>query len=123
MINERSERVGVGRSTISSYRDLFVWKQAMELGEMCCRFTRTFPREELYGAVTQIRRAAASVPANIAEGNGREDRGEYIQFLRIAQGSLKELETHTLLSQRVGLTKEEDAKPILEKCEVVGKML
>ena len=71
----------------------------------------------------QIRRAAASVPANIAEGNGRENRGEYIQFLRIAQGSLKELGTHTLLSQRVGLTKDEDAKPILEKCEVVGKML
>ena len=95
----------------------------MDLAEMCYRASRNFPKEELYGAVTQIRRSAASVPANIAEGNGREGRGEYVQFLRIAQGSLKELETHILLSQRVGLIVQQDANPVLDKAEIVGKML
>jgi four helix bundle protein len=111
------------RGAIQSYRDLRVWQKAMELAERCYRATQSFPREELYGGVTQIRRAATSVPANVAEGNGRENRGEYIQFLRIAQGSLKELETHVLLSQRVGLTRGETADPILADCELVGKML
>jgi len=93
------------------------------MAELCYRTTRTFPREELYGAVMQIRRAAASVAANIAEGHGRENRGEFIQFLRIAQGSLKEVETHVLLSGRVGMTSTAAIDPILEKCEAVGKML
>jgi len=109
--------------SIQSYRDLRVWQQAMDLAESCYRLTRGFPRKELYGAVTQMRRSAASVPANIAEGNGRENRGEYIQFLRIAQGSLKELETHALLAQRVGFADREDVAPLLSRCEAVGKML
>lgn len=111
------------KQLICSYRDLHVWQEAMVLAELCYRISRTLPKEELYGAVIQIRRAAASVPANIAEGNGRESRGEYIQFLRIAQGSLKELETHILLSQRVALMTPPDAQPILDKAEIVGKML
>ena len=95
----------------------------MDVAELCYRVTRTFPKEELYGLTSQIRRAAASIAANIAEGNGRENRGEYIQFLRIAQGSLKELETHVLLSQRVGLVGREDSEALLGKCEGIGKML
>ena len=71
----------------------------MNLAEVCYKVTKTFPKEEIYGMTSQIRRAATSVPANIAEGYGREYRQEYIQFLRIAQGSLKELETHLLLAQ------------------------
>ena len=118
--NRNTDRM---KSVINSYRDLHVWQQAMEVAEVCYRITRSFPKEELYGAVTQIRRSAASVPANIAEGNGREGRGEYIQFLRIAQGSLKELETHVLLSERVGLTTQEAIAPVLSKAEAVGKML
>ena len=100
---------------IRSYRDLKVWQQAMDLAEVCYRLTRGFPKDELYGMVSQIRRAAASVPANIAEGHGRNSRGEYIQFLRVAQGSLKELETHLLLAQRVGLSTEKDVGEILGK--------
>jgi four helix bundle protein len=123
MGNGRGEEVERAKSAISSYRELHVWQQAMDLAELCYRSTRAFPREELYGAVAQIRRAAASIPANIAEGNGRENRGEYIQYLRIAQGSLKELETHVLLSQRVGLVSRDSAEPMLDKCEAVGKML
>ena len=108
---------------IHSYRDLRVWQQAMSLAEACYRITRQFPREELYGMTSQIRQAAASVPANIAEGRGREKRGEYIQFLRVAQGSLKELETHLILSHRITLTSVENVEPLLTQCEAVGKML
>ncbi|HEY6927449.1 MAG TPA: four helix bundle protein [Steroidobacteraceae bacterium] len=110
-------------NAIQSYRDLKVWQQAMDLAEACYLKTRQFPKEELYGLTSQIRRAAASVPANIAEGNGRENRGEYIQFLRAAQGSLKELETHLLLSHRIGLSSTETPKALLDQCDPIGKML
>ena len=70
-----------------------------------------------------MRRAAESVAANIAEGHGRDGRGEFVQFLRVAQGSLKELETHLLLSQRVELAPAKTVDPILGRCEAIGKML
>jgi hypothetical protein len=70
--------------TIRSHRDLEVWQVAMSVAEQCYRLTQSFPREEMFGLTLQIRRAAASVPANIAEGYGRESKREYIQFLRIA---------------------------------------
>ena len=108
---------------IRSYRDLIVWQKAMALAALCYVKTRSFPRSEAFGLTTQIRRAAASIPANIAEGNGRENTGSYIQFLRISQGSLKELETHVLLSQTVELMKTPDAEQILEMTEEVGKLL
>jgi four helix bundle protein len=108
---------------IRSYRDLIVWQKAMALAALCCAKTRSFPRSEAFGLTTQIRRAAASIPANIAEGNGRENTGSYIQFLRISQGSLKELETHVMLSQTVELMKAPDAEQILEVTEEVGKLL
>jgi len=110
-------------SRIQSYRDLKVWQQAVDLAELCYRFTKTYPKEELYGMTSQIRRASVSVAANIAEGYGRKTKGEYIQFLYIAQGSLKELETHLLISQRVELTSHESINPILNQCESVGKPL
>ena len=84
---ERAESVTNDRA-INSYRDLRVWQEAMALAEACYRLTRRCPRDEIYGMISQVRRASASISANIAEGNGRENRGEYIQFLRIAQGSL-----------------------------------
>jgi len=108
---------------IRSYRDLKVWQLAMDLAETCYRITRRFPKDELYGMTSQIRRAAASVPANIAEGHGRNSRGEYMHFLRVAQGSLKELETHVLLAQRVGLAETKAVETILTQSDVLGKML
>lgn len=108
---------------LKSYRDLEVWQVAMDVAEQCYNLTATFPKEELFGLTMQIRRAAASVAANIAEGYGRESRREYLQFLRIAQGSLKELETYLLLSLRVGITMEDNLSPILAGCERVSKML
>ncbi len=71
--------------------------RTMDLAEACYRITRQFPREELYGITAQIRRAAASVATNIAEGHGRDGRGEFVQFLRVAQGSLKKLENASLV--------------------------
>jgi four helix bundle protein len=113
----------MGHSTIHSYRDLKVWQQGMELAKVCYELTRGFSRDELFGMTSQIRRSATSIPANIAEGNGRENRGDYIHSLRIAQGSLKELETHLLLSEQIGLTSSETTTPILDRCEALGKML
>src|SRR5438128_2288659 len=84
---ERSALMG-----LESYRDLRVWQLSMQLAEDCYRLTRSFPREETFGLTSQIRRASSRIPANIAEGYGRSHRGEYLQFLRVAQGSLKELE-------------------------------
>ena len=110
-------------SKIQSYRDLRVWQEAVNLAESCYRLTKTFPKEELYGLTTQIRRASVSIAANIAEGYGRKTRGEYIQFLYIAQGSLKELETHWLISQRVELASPQSVNPILNQCESVGRLL
>ena len=110
-------------SAVRSYRDLKVWQQGMDLAEACYRTTREFPKDELYGMTSQVRRAAASIPANIAEGRGRETRGEFIQFPRVAQGSLKELETHLLLTERIGLMQPKVSGPILGRCEAVGKIL
>ena len=108
---------------INSYRDLRVWQGAIALAEACYLLTRGFPKDEMFGMTSQIRRAAASVPANIAEGHGRELTPSFIQFLRVAQGSLKEVETHLLLSQRIGLATAEEIRSPMEQCEAVGKML
>ncbi|MEQ1716693.1 MAG: four helix bundle protein [Hyphomicrobium sp.] len=106
-----------------SYKDLEVWQVAMELAAACYEHTRLYPREETYGMTSQIRRASVSIAANIAEGYGREQTGSFIQFLRIAQGSTKELETHLMLALRVGLSKPEVLEPLMTRCERVSKML
>lgn len=108
---------------IRSYRDLEVWKLGMRLGKECYYLTRSFPKEELFGTTSQMRRAAASVPANIAEGYGRDSRGDYVKFLRIAQGSLKEIETHLMLSIDVELATREAVMPVLDLCDQIGRML
>ena len=107
---------------IESYQDLIVWQKAMDLAAECYRLTKAFPKDELFGMTSQIRRAAASIPANIAEGWGRGTTKEYIQFLRIAQGSTKELETHLLLSQRVNLMSVDQARPTMQLVAEVSRM-
>jgi four helix bundle protein len=109
--------------SINSYRDLRVWQDAMALAEVCYAVTARFPREEVFGQTSQIRRAACSVAANIAEGHGREGAASFVNFLRIAQGSLKEVETHLILCQRVGLAPQDSITPVLDRCEVLGKRL
>jgi four helix bundle protein len=108
---------------ILSFRDLIVWQQGLELAKLCYFKTRSFPRSEAFGLTSQIRRAAASITGNIAEGQGRESTGYYIQSLRVSQGSLKELESHVLLAQAVELMPAADAEQILQKSERVGKLL
>ncbi len=108
---------------LKSYQDLRVWQIGMEIAEQCYFLTRDFPKSELYGMTSQIRRAASSVPANIAEGYGRQHRGEYVQFLHIANGSLKELETHLLLCARVELTEANRIAPVIQQCNETGRML
>lgn len=111
------------REKVTSYRDLLIWQQSMELVTETYDLTRSWPKEELFGLTSQVRRAAVSVPANIAEGYGRESRASYLNFLRIAQGSLKELETLFEVAVRVGLDSEERVKARLHKCASVGKLL
>jgi four helix bundle protein len=108
---------------IQSYRDLKVWQRSMALAESVYRVTGFFPREEQFGLTAQARRAAVSIPANIAEGYGRESTGSYVNFLRIAQGSLKELETHLLLASRIAFATAESIDPLLEETDQIGRML
>lgn len=110
-------------SPIASYRDLRVWKLAIELAVDCYRETTRFPQAEIYGLTSQIRRSATSVAANIAEGYGRDSKGVYLQFLRISQGSLKELETHVIVCRRLELLSAEVETDLLRKTEDIGKML
>jgi four helix bundle protein len=108
---------------LRSYRDLVVWQKAIELAVLIYRLSEAFPRSEIYGLSSQMRRAGVSVPSNIAEGYGRGSRKEYLQFLFIAQGSLKELETQTILAQRMNYATAAQGDRILSESEVVGKML
>jgi four helix bundle protein len=108
---------------IRSYRDLLVWQKGMALAEAVYRLTRGYPRDEQFGLISQTRRAAASIPANIAEGHGRGTRPAYASFLRIARGSLRELETHLLLAERVQVAQPGSTSALLQETEEIGRML
>ena len=113
---------GILRGNSVSYRDLKVWQKAMGLAESCYEATQRLPKEERYGLTSQIRRCAVSVPANIAEGYGRDSDGSFIQFLRVSQGSLKELETHILLAGRLAMLEPSVVSQLLEQTDEIGKM-
>ena len=108
---------------IKSYRDLLVWQQAMDLAVLCYKLSKKFPKEDLFGLTSQMRRSSASVAANIAEGHGRESSQTFIQYLRISQGSLKETETHIILAGRLELGNKLELKDALASCDEIGKML
>jgi four helix bundle protein len=105
------------------YKELLVWQKGMALAKLVYRLTVRFPREEKFGLTSQIRRAAVSVPSNIAEGQARQSIKEFLQFLSHAEGSLAELETQILLSMELGFVRQEDVKEILEKIDELQKML
>ena len=105
------------------YRDLLVWQKAMDMTEMLYGLVKRLPKEELYSLGDQMRRSAVSVPSNIAEGNGRQNDGENVHFLRYALGSLFELETQLQLSVRVGYFTQSEVAPLLSQVNEVGKML
>ncbi|MBX3570016.1 MAG: four helix bundle protein [Rhizobiaceae bacterium] len=108
---------------IASYRDLRVWKLAIDLTVACYRATSRFPKDEIYGLTSQIRRSSTSIPANIAEGYGRDSKGSYLHFLRIAQGSLKELETHLIVSTQLALLDVSSEAKLLGDADNIGRML
>ena len=110
-------------SAIKSHKDLHVWQKAIGLAEMAYRHTVRFPKDETYGLSAQMRRSAVSVAANIAEGFGRDQTGNFIQFLRIALGSVRELDTHITIAIRVGLMTTGEASSMVQECDDVSKML
>jgi four helix bundle protein len=115
--------LGEQRKSIESHRDLIVWQKSMDLAVAAYRVTASFPADERYGLTSQIRRSGASIPANIAEGCGRESAGAYAQQLRVAQGSLKEFETHIELAHRVGIVDTPVLAQMLESAGEIGRML
>jgi four helix bundle protein len=109
--------------SINSYRDLECWRLGIDIAKQAYALSTTLPREELYGLSSQVRRSASAIPANIAEGHGRESTQDFIRFLRIAQGSVKELETHIIVAVEVGLLEASDATTIQGVCDREGRML
>jgi four helix bundle protein len=110
-------------SGAQSYRDLLIWQKGMDLCAACYLLTSKLPADERFGLMSQMRRAAVSVPSNIAEGFARETKGVFVNHLRIAQGSLKEIETQLLICQRVGFLQQNDVEPLVAQCEEIGRML
>ena len=99
--------------SISSFRDLTVWQLGMQLTEQVYRLTADFPKSEIYGLSSQMRRSAVSIPSNIAEGQGRDSTKEFLHFLAIAFGSICELETQLLLANRFNYLSDTDLEPVL----------
>ena len=108
---------------MNSYEDLEVWQKSVALATRLYKITDPFPSPEKFGLISQIRRAATSIPANIAEGWGRGSTKEYIQFLFVARGSLMELETHMIIAQNLGYLASEQLSDLRNATRQVGKML
>ena len=108
---------------IKSYRDLEVWQKAMDLVVTCYNITRKFPKHEIYVLVSQLQRAAISVPSNIAEGRHRKHSREFLQHMSIAYASLAEVETHILIAGRLDYIDENQVNSILDQTAEIGRML
>src|ERR1700693_5184311 len=102
-------------STVQSYRELIVWRKSMALVKDVYLCTQDFPKSELYGLTSQLRRAAVSIPSNIAEGQGRFSKGEFKQFLGHARGSLLELETQIFIARNLGYFSPERSTSLLKR--------
>ena len=108
---------------VRSYQDLIVWQKAMELVTKIYQVSNKFPRDEVFALTSQLRRAAISVPSNIAEGQGRSSRKEFIYFLGNAKGSLSEVETQILIARNLSYVSDEDLNTLLELSAEVGRIL
>jgi four helix bundle protein len=116
-------RLGCVTHALHSYQDLRVWQAGVTLVEETYLASRRFPSHELYGLTSQIRRAAVSVPANIAEGYGRAHRGDYLRYLSVANGSLKEWETEVVIAGRLGYITEAEGRDLMLRAADLGRML
>jgi four helix bundle protein len=108
---------------VQSYRELIVWQKAMDLVEAVYRATVRFPREEIYGLTGQMRRAAVSIPSNVAEGQGRNTTRDFLHFLSIAQESVKEVETQVLIAERLAYVTKQVGAGLIEQTAEVGRLL
>lgn len=108
---------------IRSYKDLIAWQKALELTTAIYSITRKFPKEETFGLTSQLRRAAVSIPSNIAEGHARNSSREFGHFLTIALGSLNEAETQLLIAQKLGYLAPETVAILLKDASEVGKII
>jgi len=108
---------------VRSYRDLVAWQKAMDLVAEIYSGTQAFPKSEMYGLISQLRRAAVSVPSNIAEGHARQSTGEFRQFLGHALGSIAELDTQILIGQRLGYFDPKESNGLLTRTGEVGKII
>lgn len=108
---------------LRTHRDLDVWKLSIDWVEAVYRCSAGWPSDERFGLIGQVRRAAVSVAANIAEGAGRKGTGEFIQFLGVARGSLAEVETHLLIAARLNYLTPDQLQPLLADMERIGRML
>jgi len=108
---------------VQTYKDLVVWKKSIELVTDVYRCTRKLPREEIYGLTSQLRRAAVSIPSNIAEGQGRRSTREFKQFLGLARGSLFEVETQIIIAKQLGYVAEQESDCLLTSAAEVGRIL
>jgi four helix bundle protein len=108
---------------IHSFRDLVVWQKSVDLVTEIYRLSKKFPKDEVFGLTSQIRRAAVSIPSNIAEGRGKSSKGEFQQFLHHAMGSLAEVETQIVIAQNLGYLNAAEVEPVMEIIAEVGRLL
>lgn len=108
---------------MKDYKDLISWQKSMRLAEQVYQLTKKLPKEETYGLTSQLRRAAISIPSNIAEGYGRDSTLEYTRFLKYVRGSLYETETQLYLSQMFEYLAKDEIDPALSLCAEIGKMV
>ena len=106
-----------------NYRDLIAWQKSMNLVEEIYLTSKSFPKDETYGLTSQIRRAAVSIPSNIAEGEGRTSPKEFLNFLSFAYGSLCEVETQILIAERLNYINSEKKVVIMAACDEIGKII
>lgn len=108
---------------VKNYRDLIAWQKSMDFVENVYRVTKAFPREELYGLTSQLRRCAVSIPSNIAEGQGRRTDPEFAHRLSIAHGSVREAETQLMIGSRLGYLSTADLEPLLADAGEIGRLI
>jgi four helix bundle protein len=111
------------RTRVRGYRDLLVWQKGMTLVKRVYQLTGTFPTDERFGLVSQMRRAAVSIPSNVAEGQARKSTGEFVQFISNAEGSAAELDTQLQLSVDLGFSKPSQATELFDSVSEVKRML
>ena len=113
----------VQRGIVKTYRDLIVWQKAMKLVTEIYRHTKSFPEDERFGLTSQLRRCSISIPSNVAEGYGRNSTQDYIRYLRIANGSLFELQTQLEIALNLGFLSDESFSILFESSREIERML